>query len=93
MSDRKELAAYLAEYLGLADWAYAALVVLIATASYLPVRLWLLPFLRRVMEGTRAEWDDILVRTGGPARSIWGRTFNVLLAEVRRVAASLIAVD
>ncbi len=61
-----ELATGLADILGLAEQRtlfFVALIV-VAVATYVVVRLRLLPFLNRLMERTRTKWDDVLVSEG-----------------------------
>ena len=62
--ETRELAALFADSLDLAGYAYFGVVLLLAIASYVVVRLFLLPIVKRMMEGTPNEWDDILASKG-----------------------------
>ena len=64
MSEEKDLATLVAEWLGSQDYLYHVILVLAAAASYLLVRVPLIGLINRAMERTRSKWDDVLVRRG-----------------------------
>jgi len=61
--DRTDFAAAVADLLGLAKdpVLFFAVLVAVATATYLVIRFLLVPLLNRFMERTATRWDDILV--------------------------------
>jgi miniconductance mechanosensitive channel len=64
MSEQKELAALLAESLGLEGHFFLIVVTLVALLSFVVARLLLVPFINRAIERTRTKWDDIFVERG-----------------------------
>lgn len=64
MSEERDLATLVAEWLGSQDYLYHVILVLAAAASYLLVRVPLIGLINRAMERTRSKWDDVLVRRG-----------------------------
>ncbi len=64
--DRRELATYFADYLGLAEdpFLFFSVLIAIAVIAYTAIRILLVPVLNRLMERSKTKWDDILASKG-----------------------------